>query len=90
MARYEVVCARKQHEHRHIVMVGTRNDVTRTKTWTVREVRSAIDGGDSFHTTDAKDRQADVEKFDCPGCGVATLRTKADAVTDNNLEALLH
>src|SRR5712692_2687070 len=44
MARYQVVCATKQHPHRHIVNVGTgTDDVVASGIWTVGQVRQRLE-----------------------------------------------
>jgi len=91
MARYQVVCATKQHAHRHIVNVGTgTDDVVASGIWTVGQVRQRLEKGDRFYTTDSMGREADVEPYTCrrDGCGIETVRTKADATTDNNLDQI--
>jgi hypothetical protein len=91
MARYQVVCATKQHAHRHIVNVGTgTDDVVASGIWTIGQVRQRLEKGDRFYTTDSKGREADVEPYTCrrDGCGIETVRTKADATTDNNLDQI--
>ena len=92
MTTYQVVCATKQHAHRHIVSVGTGPESARaSEVWTVAQVRAKLAAGDRFYTTDSRGRQADVEPYTChqTGCnGFQTVRTKPDASTSNNLDAI--
>lgn len=89
MANYRIVCVELKYptQHRHITGVGTgANPNAADNQWTVQQVRSAIDRGDTFYTqspTTAK--VAYVDKFDC-SCGYKTIKSRADAVQDNNLD----
>lgn len=72
--------------HKHLVSVGTGTQPsTYDKTWTVTQVRTAIDNGNSFYTQTTK--VAEVTKFDC-ACGIHTIRSHADGVWNNNLDNL--
>ena len=89
MSTYRIVCVEKvkSGDHHHLTHVGTGTDPAKaTKRWTVAEVRTAIDNGDQFHTEDAAGVKADVEPTTC--CVVKTIKTKGDAVKDNNLDNL--
>jgi hypothetical protein len=91
MASFRVVCTDQTDcsSSGHITGVGTGDDPgAATSKWTVAQVWSAMDSGDSFHTISASTGlRAKVEKLDCP-CGRGSLRSAADAVTDNNLDNL--
>lgn len=92
MAASRIVCVNTEHPHRHIVKVGTGSDPSKaSKRWTVAEVRKALENGDRFYTVSpSTGKEADVKADDCKigGCTVKTIRSKADAVTDNNLDNL--
>jgi len=80
---YQITCATKVHPHRHITKVGGPSG-----SWTVAQARAAIAAGTVFFTlSPTTGRRATVERYNC-SCGCATLRTTADAVTDNNLDNL--
>jgi hypothetical protein len=89
MTDYQVVCVTLLHpaQHRHILSIGTTNSWSPVR-WTVDEVWTAIARGDQFYTSDSRGRRALVERWQCGTCGLRTLRTRADAVTDNNLDQL--
>ena len=92
MADYWIVCVNTEHPHRHITHVGTGTSTsTYTKRWTVEEARIALARGDTFHTiSPSTSRRAGVYADTChyPNCEVKTLRSAADAITDNNLDNL--
>ena len=97
MASYRIICTRqepvsKPHSHAHIVSVGTGTRQTSyDKQWTVDEVYRAIDRGDRFYTkSESTGEIAYVIKWGCLHCGFRTLKSTADAVTDNNLDYLVH
>jgi hypothetical protein len=57
----------------------------------VAAIISKLESGDVFNTySPSTDKCADVHKYTCAvkGCEVETLRSAADAVTDNNLDNL--
>lgn len=84
------MCVNKAHAHRHIISVGT--GTTRehwSRMWTVEEVIAAIRSGDRFYTVSpSTGKTADVRAMACNigACLVMTLRSHADAVSDNNLD----
>lgn len=83
MSTYQITCATKIHPHRHITQIGGVG-----ARWTVDQARAAIARGDVFYTVSRlTGKQARVLAFDC-SCGVKSLRSNADAVTDNNLDNL--
>lgn len=92
MAEYRIVCVETEHPHRHITHVGTGSDPNAANyRWTVTQVRNAIFNGDRFYTVSpSTGTTADVRRDDCRinGCIVKTIRSTADAVTDNNLDNL--
>ncbi len=92
MSAYQIVCVETEHPHRHITHVGTGADRAVADTrWTVTEVRRALANGDRFYTVSpSTGKTADVRADDCrySGCTVKTIRSAADAVTDNNLDNL--
>jgi hypothetical protein len=89
MADYQVVCVTLLYpaQHRHILGIGTGQSWTPQR-WTVDEVWAAIARGHRFYTNDSRGRRALVERWTCTNCGLRTLRTRADDVTDNNLDQL--
>jgi Protein of unknown function (DUF3892) len=92
MASYRIVCVETEHPHRHILAVGTGDDPSSANSrWTVQQVRNALANGDRFYTVSpSTGLTADVKADDCNigGCTVKTIRSHADAVTDNNLDNL--
>ena len=91
MSDYRIVCTeqKKPTHHNHIMGVGTGDDPSKaSQRWTVQEVRDAIARGHRFYTVGLRSgKVAFVERFDC-SCGVKTIRSRPDAVTDNNLDNL--
>lgn len=90
MAR-RIVCVDKSNsDHtRHIVSVGIGTDPEHANSKEdVPTVRRNIQNGVRYFTkSESTGKVADVEPFDC-SCGVKTIRSKADAVRDNNLDNL--
>ena len=92
MADYWIICTRKSTcpNGHHITHVGTGvMPTTYTLLWTVAQARAALmkPMPDSFHTISAGGVKAWVAPYTCP-CGVETLRSHADRVWTNNLDAL--
>jgi hypothetical protein len=93
--RYRIVCtvqepASSPPSHQHIVSVGTGDnpDVT-TRRWTLTDVLTAMDRGDTFYTQGTSSgKVAAVEKYVCSRCQRTYIRSTADAVQDNNLDNL--
>lgn len=72
----------------HIVAVGIGNDPSAaSERVTVPEVWAAMDRGVRFYTADSRGNVAQVEKYYC-GCRRGSLRSKADASRENNLDSL--
>jgi uncharacterized protein DUF3892 len=90
MATYQIVCTNKSDSgHGHITHAGTGDFTGYSQRWTVAEVRAAIRAGSVFYTVSPSrpTEVALVEPYDC-SCGVKTIRTDPDEVTDNNLDNL--
>jgi hypothetical protein len=89
MTDYQVVCVTLLHpaQHRHVLGIGTASSWSPTR-WTVDEVWSAFDRGDAFYTNDSRGRRGQVERWHCATCGLRTLRTRPEAVTDNDVDRL--
>lgn len=90
MTSYRIVCTTLHYadDHRHITKAGTGTNPDRADLqWTVDRVRSAIDEGDSFFTTDEAGNTASVEHYTC-GCGFETIRSSANASAANDLDNL--
>jgi Protein of unknown function (DUF3892) len=95
MADYQIVCVVHQTTrtlvgtHDHIVRVGTKDAGSRSvTTLAVEDVLTYMTLGHRFYTVGTESRvEADVEPFTCT-CDFRTIRTKPDAETDNNLDAL--
>jgi Protein of unknown function (DUF3892) len=92
VAEYLIGCVNTQNPHSHIIsaevqkQVGTGYEPTRTLT--VTTIISKLADGDRFETySPSTDKVAAVQKDTCSedGCNVETIRSAADAVTDNNL-----
>jgi hypothetical protein len=87
MADYKIVCVTKAgtSPHQHIASVGVG---TLFDTRTVTQVRALLAQGHRFYTVSpSSGKTAFVSSYDC-ACGVKTIRSHADAVTDNNLDNL--
>jgi hypothetical protein len=94
MADHRVVCTDQipsnYHPKGRIVAVGIGTDSGKaSQQMSVAEVVSAIDRGHRFYTVgDTSGRTAWVEKYWCSPCGGWHIKTRADAVWDNNLDSL--
>jgi hypothetical protein len=92
MRTNRIVCVRTEHPHRHILSVGVGDSTgTAMTTMSVSAVRGQIDAGDVFETySPSTGKIAQVKKDTCgkSGCPVLTIRSTADAVSDNNLDNL--
>jgi len=95
MARYRIVCttqvpASKPPAHQHIVEVGTGTDPAKAnKRWSLAEVIAAMRRSDTFYTQGVNSgKVAEVDPYTCPYCSVTHIRSRADAVPDNNLDNL--
>lgn len=91
MADYQIVCTRKSPRtpagHHHIVQVGLGSGNTYSSTLTVLQVYQYINAGNRFYTVSpSTGKTALVYAYTC--CGIHTLRTGNDSVTDNNLDNL--
>ena len=91
MASYRIVCVSTLHPHRHITQVGVGTNSSQAEAmWSVEKVRSMIRDGHRFVTYSpstgkhAEVRPDDYRKY--AGCTIKTIRSAADAVTDNNLD----
>jgi hypothetical protein len=89
---YRIICVNTtkiiEGHKAHISSVGTGSASRWSRQWGVGEVRTAIANGDVFYTSNSAGKIALVHPFDCGKCGYKTLRSAADAVTDNNLDEL--
>jgi hypothetical protein len=91
---YRIVCVTKSTHrspsgaiHGHLLDVGIGDDRGWTERLSVASVRSYLRLGYSFFTVSpSTGATALVKPYDC--CGIATLRSENDAVTDNNLDNL--
>ena len=95
MATYRIVCTEQRpfgqpHSHAHIVAVGTGSSPNNwDRKWALDEVLAAMDRGDVFYTQGATSgKVAYVEKYHCSICKRTYIRSKPDAVADNNLDNL--
>jgi hypothetical protein len=95
---YKIVCVTTALAHSHITSVGVDGTATNpNQTFTVTEVRDKIDKGDKFHTVSPSTEATTYVKKDTCGiresnglvCDYKTIRSNADAVTDNNLDYLV-
>ena len=92
MSRYRVVCIEKHPTHKdryhHIVGVGTGHAANKaTQRWTVEEVISSIQAGNTFYVEDRRGNEAEVEVRKCPrpGHNHLIIITVADDVETDNL-----
>ena len=93
MTDYRIVCRNMVGTgsgHQHIGQVGTGTTPSQWELiWSVGQVTSAISRGDRFYSVSpSTNAVAMVASYYCPQCGATTLRSGADAVTDNNLDNL--
>lgn len=91
MSQFQIVCTERLGAHRHITHVGTGSGGRAANRWTVQQVRTALEGGDTFYTVSpSTGRIAYVEAYDAYSNGqvIQTLRSSPDAVSDNNLDNL--
>ena len=95
MSYYRIVCTEQEPlylptTHAHIVAVGSGDDLDHaTKRWTLDEVLSSMDRGDVFYTrSKSTGAVALIEKYVCDRCRRTYIRSRPDAVTDNNLDSL--
>lgn len=94
MARYRVVCTAqepldKPHDAAHIVSIGTGDDPDQaTKQWTLKEVLDAMASNSFYTKSPSTGKEASVDRYECKTCKRTTIRSSADAVTDNNLDNL--
>jgi hypothetical protein len=86
MSTYRIKCVTKNAAagHEHIIGVGVAGE---SKPLTVTEVYARMHQADIFYTVSPSSGSiAVVHRDEC--CGIATLRSGADAVLDNNLDNL--
>jgi hypothetical protein len=96
MTQYLIDCVAAEHHHSHIVSARVRKWTGTTyedaSTMTVAAVRSKIAEGDLFQTyspTAKKFAKGSKDTCHAHGCTVATVRSEADAVADNNLDNMV-
>lgn len=93
MATKRIVCTEQSNPpaagHGHIMAVGIGPDPSRAENReTVTQVRTNLANGDVYYTVSpSTNAVALVYAYDC-SCGVRTIRSASDAVTDNNLDYL--
>ena len=95
MARYRIVCSEQEPAdqpptHAHIIAVGIgSNPQEADKRFTLQQVLNAFNSGDSFFTQGTQSgRVAKVERYWCSHCRKYFIRSKPDAIHDNNLDSL--
>jgi hypothetical protein len=95
MGQFRIVCTEQEPvyqptTHAHIVRVGTGDDPDRaSQRWTLAEVIAGMDRGDVFYTRGkSSGAVALVEKYVCFQCRRTYIRSRPDAVADNNLDNL--
>jgi hypothetical protein len=71
--------------HKHIIEVGVMGE---PKPLTVPQVYARMSQGVTFYTVSPSSGKVALVKEDECACGVATLRSHADAIPDNNLDNL--
>lgn len=93
--RYRIVCTEQEPvwndpHHAHIVAVGVGTEPSAANArWTVGEVLAAMKRGDTFYTKGIySGRVAEVHPYQCQRCSRPSIRSAADAVSDNNLDNL--
>ena len=93
MTSYLIDCVNTKNPHSHIVSAkvkewnGTKYEAV--ETMTVGTIRTKITAGNTFETySPSTQKLAKVKNDNCKteGCNVETIRSEADAVTDNNLD----
>ncbi len=95
MTTYRIICTEQEpadqaRTHAHIVTVGTgANPDHAEQRWTLEQVLTALDQGDSFYTEGLQSgMRATVQKYVCTRCKRTSIRSSPDAVVDNNLDSL--
>ena len=94
IAQYQIVCTTRgpygqTNPHSHIMAVGTGSFSGFDRYWSLEQVLAAMSNGDIFYTVSPSTRAvALVEYYHCAWCGLYHIRSKPDAVTDNNLDNL--
>jgi hypothetical protein len=95
MAEYLIRCVNTQRPHGHITSADVQalsgDSYEDSKTFLVGTICTKLAEGDRFNTySPSTDKMADVHRSTCrtAGCEVQTIRSDADAVSDNNLDNL--
>lgn len=95
MSDYRIVCTNQEPcylstHQAHIVAVGTGDDPSQaSQRWSLDEVLGAMRRGDRFYTQGVRSgKVALVEPYTCQHCRRTYIRSRADAVQDNNLDNL--
>ncbi len=95
IAEYLIRCVNTQRPHHHITSADVQelsgDSYEDSKTFLVGTIRTKLAAGDRFNTySPSTNRMADVHSDTCDvaGCKVQTIRSDADAITDNDLGSL--
>jgi len=95
ITEYLIRCVNTQRPHHHVTSAEVQelsgDSYEDSKTFLVGTIRTKLAAGDRFNTySPSTDKMADVHSDTCPndGCEVRTIRSDADAITDNNLDSL--
>ena len=94
IATYRIVCTVKQpsghaNPNEHVVAVGVGDDASTAAPWTLDAVLAAMDLADIFYTQGSTSgKVALVQKYACTQCRRVSIRSAADAVSDNDLDSL--
>jgi hypothetical protein len=95
ITEYLITCVNTQRPHHHITSADVQelsgDSYEDSKTFLVGTIRTKLAAGDRFNTySPSTDKMADVHSDTChfAGCKVQTIRSDADAMTDNNLDNL--
>ena len=95
MAEYLIRCVNARRPHEHVTSADVQelsgDSYGNTKTFLVETIRAKLAEGDRFNTySPSTDKMAGVHSDTCriAGCEIQTIRSDADAITDNNLDNL--
>lgn len=90
---FRIVCVSHEfpygcHQRGHIVEVGTGTSAQRAdRQWGINEVLLAMQTGDVFYTkSESTGKIAYIDAYHCHRCSKTFIRSKPDAVLDNNLD----
>jgi hypothetical protein len=89
MANHRIVCVNMEEPHRHITRAGTGITADRhTRSWTIRELREALDEGDRFYVVSPHtglEGYVHADTCDIDGCTIITIRSAVEVAGEENI-----